>query len=286
MKLRKIIWSKLRQLKAFLLKVLEILQRPEMAVLPGQLAFFSFLSFVPIITLISVGADVLGLSMNSLSTLINNIFPNIEVNLSTTTLDPRTISASLIVIFIIMFYIASNGANSIIITSNEIYGIKQSNILKRRFKALLMTLLFVVLYVFILIVPLLGTKILEVLNYFSLKNYIMPLIPFVKGPLTWVVIFGFIKLIYTIAPDRLMPNARVYIGSLFTTIGWIVATGIYSKFINLNTNYNIYYGGLSSIATLMLWVYILSFIFVMGMSLNYRAEKEKMEKTGTISLEK
>ena len=194
-------------------------------------------------------------------------------------------SVSLIIVFIVMFYIATNGANSLIITSNEIYGIKQSNWFKRRFKAILMTILFIILYIFVLIVPLLGTKIIEAVNYFNLKNYIMPLIPFVKGPLTWVIIFAFIKLIYSIAPDRLMPNARVYSGALFTTLGWIIATAVFSKFIEHNTTYNIYYGSLSGIATLMLWVYILSFIFVMGMSLNYRAEKEKMEKTGIIELE-
>jgi len=276
--------NKFEQFKEFLKRVIEILNRPEMAVLPGQLAFFVFLSFVPIITLLGAVANILGLSMNSLSSLLNNIFPNIEINLSTAIFDPSTMSISLIVIFIIMFYIASNGANSLIVTSNEIYGIKQSNWFKRRFKAILMTILFVILYIFILIVPLLGTKILEAVNYFNLKNYILPLIPFVKGPLTWIIIFGFIRLIYSIAPDRLMPNARVYIGSLFTTFGWIVATEIFSDFINVNTTYSIYYGSLSGIATLMLWVYILSFIFVMGMSLNYRAEKEKLEKTGIINM--
>lgn len=286
MKLKQYLKSKLRQFKGFMLRVFEILNRPEMAVLPGQLAFFSFLSLIPIITLISAVANMLGLSMNSLSSLINNIFPNIDVNLSTATLDPSTMSVSLIIIFVVMFYIASNGANSIIITSNEIYGIKQSNWFKRRFKALLMTILFVILYLFILIVPVLGTKILQAVDYFNLENYIMPLIPFVKGPLTWIIVFAFIRLIYSIAPDRLMPNARVYVGSLFTAIGWIVATAVYSRFINFNSNYSIYYGSLSSIATLMLWIYLLSIIFVIGMSLNYRAEKEKLEKTGTISFEK
>lgn len=285
-KFKSFLKSRLKQFKTFMLKVIEILNRPEMFVLPGQLAFFSFLSFVPIITLISAVANLFGLSMSNLSSLINSIFPNIDINLTTAAIDPRNITTSLIIIFIIMFYIASNGANSIIITSNEIYGIKQSNWFKRRFKALLMTILLVLLYMFILVVPLLGTKILQAVDYFNLENYIMPLIPFVKGPLTWVIIFVFIRLIYSIAPDRLMPNARIYVGSLFTTIGWILATEIYSKFINLNTNYSIYYGSLSGIASLMLWVYILSFIFVVGMSLNYHAEKEKMEKTGTITLEK
>jgi len=276
--------NKFSQFKLFLKKVVEILMRPEMAVLPGQLAFFIILSFVPIITLFGAVANILGLSMSSISSFINGIFPNVDLSLSTTTFDPSTMSISLIIIFVIMFYIASNGANSLIITSNEIYGIKQSNLFKRRFKAILMTILFVILYIFILVVPLLGTKILETVNYFNIKSFIMPLIPFVKGPLTWIIIFGFIRLIYSIAPDRLMPNARVYSGALFTTFGWIVATAIFSKFIEHNTTYNIYYGSLSGIATLMLWVYILSFIFVMGMSLNYRAEKEKLEKTGIITI--
>lgn len=285
-KVKTIIKKQAKRFKAFMLKVFEIINRPEMAILPGQLAFFSFLSFVPIITLMSAVANLMGLSMASLASIVENIFPSMEFNIVTASLDPSNMSISLIVIFIFMFYVASNGANSIILTSNEIYGLKQSNFFKRRIKAILMTLLFVILYMFILIVPLLGTKILNAFNYFGLKNYIMPLIPFAKGPLTWVVIFGFIRLIYTIAPDRLMPSARVYTGSLFTTIGWIISTAVYSKFINYNTNYSIYYGGLSSIAILMLWVYILSFIFVIGMSLNFRAEKEKLEKTGTINIEK
>lgn len=276
--------NRFEQFKIFLKKVFEILMRPEMAVLPGQLAFFLILSFVPIITLFGAIANILGLSMSSISSFINGIFPNVEISLSTSTFDPSSMSISLIIIFVIMFYIASNGANSLIITSNEIYGIKQSNWFKRRFKSILMTIIFIVLYIFILVVPLLGTKILEAVNYFNIKNFILPLIPFVKGPLTWIIIFGFIRLIYSISPDRLMPNARVYSGALFTTLGWIISTEIFSEFIEHNTTYNIYYGSLSGIATLMLWVYILSFIFVMGMSLNYRAEKEKMEKTGIIDL--
>lgn len=268
-----------------MLNVIEIINRPEMAILPGQLAFFSFLSFVPIITFVSAVANILGLSMDSLATIVQKVFPSMEFNITTASLDPNSMSISLVIIFIIMFYIASNGANSIILTSNEIYGIKQSNFFKRRFKAILMTLLFVILYMFILLVPLLGTKILNAVDYFELEQYIMPLLPFVKGPLTWVIIFIFIKVIYGIAPDRLMPNAKVYTGAIFTTIGWIIFTNIYSVYINYNKNYSIYYGGLSSIAILMLWVYMLSFIFVIGMSLNYRAEKEKLEKTGTINID-
>ena len=68
-----------------------------------------------------------------------------------------------------MFYIAASGTNSIIISSNQIYGIKQGNYFTRRFKAMWMTLMLCLLYIFILIVPLLGNKILSSFNYFDIK---------------------------------------------------------------------------------------------------------------------
>ena len=54
MNLKEFLKARLSHFKSFMLKVVEILNRPEMAVLPGQLAFFSFLSFVPIITVITL----------------------------------------------------------------------------------------------------------------------------------------------------------------------------------------------------------------------------------------
>ena len=35
----------------------------------------------------------------------------------------------------------------------------------------------------------------------------------------------------------------------------------------------------------MLWIYFLSFIFVIGLSLTIRVEKEELEKTGSINIE-
>ena len=41
------------------------------------------------------------------------------------------------------------------------------------------------------------------------------------------------------------------------------------------TTYNIFYGALSNIAILMLWLYFMSFVFVIGLSLNYGEEMEQ-----------
>ena len=54
------------------------------------------------------------------------------------------------------------------------------------------------------------------------------------------------------------------------------------------TTYNIFYGALSNIAIVMLWLYFMSLIFCIGMSLNYGEEldQEVMNKTGAIKIVK
>ena len=57
-------------------------------------------------------------------------------------------------------------------------------------------------------------------------------------------------------------------GSLFTTLIWTIATAIFSYYLHYFARYDIIYGNLSSIVMLMMWIYILAYVFVMGMAIN------------------
>ena len=95
--------------------------------------------------------------------------------------------------------------------------------------------------------------------------------------------FLFIKMIYTMAPDKKVPSKSVNGGALFTTTLWILITAVYSYYINNYANYSVFYGSLANIVVLMIWVYFLSYVFVIGMAMNYR---EEQEKTGIIEVQK
>ena len=150
-----------------------------------------------------------------------------------------------------------------------------------------MELFIVILFLFILVVPLLGNSIIGLLHYFNLDiqttEIIINTLNFLRGPFSWLVIFVFIKIIYTMAPDKKIPSRNVNGGAVFTTIGWIVTTSIYSHYIRDFANYSIFYGALANIVILMLWVYFLSYIFVIGMAMNYH---EELEKIGIIEVKK
>ena len=178
---------------------------------------------------------------------------------------------------------ASNGAASIIVTSNTIYGIKDRGFLRRRIKSIIMTFFLVLLFIFILIVPLFGNKIIEAIQYINLKpiyvRQIELLINVLNGPISWLIIFIFIKIIYTMAPDINIASSQTNYGALFTTFGWIISTYIYSIYINNYAQYSIFYGGLANLIILMLWLYLLAFIFTIGLALNYRKTNIKEENT-------
>lgn len=278
----------LEKVKDFLRNFWTVINRPEMAVLPGQLAFFFVLSVVPIVTLISYGASFLNLPIDFIGNFLTKAF-SAEIS---ALIVPEIIGTSVTLKFFISmavgYFFASNGAASIIVTSNTIYGIKNSSWFKRRVKAIVMTFFIVLLFLFILIVPVFGDKIIEMIRYVNLNENISNNIAFIfnvlKGPLSWFIIFLFIKIIYTMAPDRKLPSANVNYGAVFTSVLWIIVTAIYSYYVANFANYGAFYGALSNIVVLMLWVYLLAYIFTIGMALNYREEEIKLEKTGTMNL--
>ena len=63
-----------RKLKIFWNQFLKVLNRPDMVLLPGQLAFFLILSVVPIVTLVSYGASFLNLPVDFISNFIAKAF--------------------------------------------------------------------------------------------------------------------------------------------------------------------------------------------------------------------
>lgn len=272
-------------IRRYIKKIFDILKKPEMAILPGQLAFFMLLSAVPIITLCGYGISLFNVNTDSITKIIYNVVPG-GADLLQPLFKGFNIDTMLIIVLIWMFYIASNGFNSVILASNEIYGIKNSNWVKRRIKAILMTFATVIVFILLLLIPVFGNKILTLLHLNDFNTEFLTIYSIIKGPLIWLILFIFIRTIYEFAPDRIRKKTHVNTGAFFTSICWVIVTSLYSQLANNMTNYSIIYGTLSNIAFLMMWLYFMSLVFVVGLSLNYGEEidKETMDKTGAVKI--
>ncbi len=275
------------ELKEFYENFKKVLFKPEMAILPGQLAYFFVLAIVPTITLISYEAALLNLSTDVIYDFIGSAFSSDIASMLLATSASREKGIGFFLVVIVGYFIASNGPASIIITSNTIYGEKQEGFFKRRLKALIMTFVLVLLFIFMLIVPVFGTKIIELFKFVDLNSNVSDnvsiIITILQGPITWLIMYFFIKILYTMAPNKKVRSKNVGYGALFTTFSWVIITYIYSYYINNIAHYTTFYGGLANIVILMFWFYLLAYAFTIGMALNYRKEEIELEKTGTIN---
>ena len=143
-----------------------------------------------------------------------------------------------------------------------------------------MMLVVIMLLLFTLSVPVFGNTIFKIIatlnNGSNIRSLAIKIYAILKYPLSLVFIFVAIRLLYIMAPDKKIKRKNVLYGSLFTTICWIIVTKCYSIYVENFTNYTTFYGGLASILILMLWLYLLSYIFVLGMALN--ASKYEVEE--------
>lgn len=268
--------------KRYMKKLIKITNKEEMKVLPGHLSFFLVLSLIPAVTLIGLLCNVFNLS----STDIINFFDDVAPTGVMEVVKPfiHSSGSSIAMIYLVIgFILVSNGAFAIIQTSNTLYGVKNSNQLKERIKSVFLTILLMFLFVFILIVLAFGNKIvgfildLEMFNDISSDLY--HVFVYFKWPLAFFIIYLIIKLIYTLSPDRSVKSKTVTKGAIFTTICWLGVTAVYSYYVNNVARYDLFYGNLSNIIILMMWIYVISYIFVIGIAINVNSYNAMVENT-------
>ena len=275
------------KIKKVIKKMYKNIMRPEMKILPGQISFFMVLSMIPLIALIVALAAKFSLSINSFFNEFLESIPKEAANIINNLVQGDGLNFNMALFYISAFILASNGTHSMILASNAMYKFKNKSYLRRRFKALLMTGILVMLIIFLLLVPAFGDVIFKGIKYFfgteNITNYIYKIYRLIKYPLSIVFIFISVKLLYTMAPDTRIKSRTTTRGSIFTTIFWIIATEIYSFYVGHFTKYNIFYGSVANLIVLMLWVYLLSYIFVLGMALN-ETEHGEIERTRELNL--
>ena len=271
----------MKQVRGIFKKVIELVKKPEMRILPGQLAFFFVMAFIPIITLVGVIASQFNISTEALQASLDIAMPSSVSNLIVRMISSEGFNFNIGVFLVSAVILASNGTHSIIIAANEIYKLEPKDFFSRRLKSISMILILIEVIFFILVIPVFGDTIFAILRAEAQnKNFIefaYKIYRLLKYPVSLIIIYLNIKLIYTIAPDQTINSKTTTKGAIFTTVSWIVSAELYAYYLDNYTRYAVYYGGVSGLIILLLWIYMLAYIFVLGLSLN-AADYNTMKK--------
>ncbi len=282
----------MERIKGYFKKLIPILKKPDMAILPSNIAFNLILAVIPLLTIVVLIASYFDISIDLVSNLVANVMPKQVADVIIGVISGKGFDESIGIFNIIAFIIASNGAYAIITTSNTLYKIRKRDWLKDRISSIILLFIVIVLFVFLLIVPIFGNNIIELMkNAKLLSNYAdeaLTLFNIIKWPLSILIIYLNIKLIYTIAPSKNIKSEETTYGAIFTTGGWLITSMIFKFYINHVARYDIIYGNLASIIIMMVWVYFMSYIFALGMAINAsrKEEQELIEEQNRLEAER
>lgn len=258
----------MKKISLHIKKAIKTFNQPEMRILPGNIAFFFVLALIPIITMLVVIASYFSISIDNVISFIDNLLPKEASNLIIDVISGKGFDSSVGVFNVIALFVASNGTYAIVNASNTLYQVTKSDSLKDRIKSLILLIILLMLIIFLLIVPIFGEKILALFETTPFTEVFRIVYKIVEWPLTIFTVYINLKLIYTIAPSIRVTSESTTYGAVFTTTIWSLATAVFSYYLSHFANYNVLYGNLSSLIILMMWLYIISYVFVMGIAIN------------------
>jgi membrane protein len=263
----------------------------------GQAAFMLILSFFPFIMFLLALLRYLPLTPEvlisaveyffpvSFRSFMNNIIDQIYQTQSSTILPVTVISA---------LWLGSRSFLSMIYGLNSVYEIPETRgYITLRLWAVFYTLLFAILIIATLVLLVFGNQLfLHITNTFPVLTYILLPIISLRSAVSFLVMLVFFTGLYLVIPNHKMhgfipeyslsrnpyasrpakETVTVFSqlpGAILATVGWMVFSYLYSFYVDHISNYSSFYGTMTMIALLMVWLYACMYIVFFGGWINY-----------------
>jgi membrane protein len=273
----------MRAAREFALDLLRAITQHRLKDLAAQLAFWSLLALFPFcMFLLTIVAYVPLAGMETeLMGLLHVVMPGDAWKLFDKTVHEilhRQRGGILVVSLLAALWSASSGTGNLLKAINIAYDEDETRgFLKVRGIALALTLGAIV---FVLLTLALVAVVPVVLNALPLGPAGTVLAQVLRWVLLVALVVAALAITYRVAPDRDQPRfSWVTTGSLVATVLWIVGSVAFSLYVNNFGSYNKTYGAIAGVVVLMLWLYLTSYIVLLGAEINAESERQTRADT-------
>lgn len=272
----------------FLIKLISKMKDDNIVALSAQFSYYILLGIFPFLILaVSILCNFSYYIFYLLNTVEHILPPDIfiivsdVVNNSVNNCSKTNFSASLLVIL----WSATAGSATIIHGINRAYGFTVTdNYLFMRIEGIIFALAIMLIMLLIFSVIVLGNEIVTFLqNVTLISNFTYIIIDVFRYALLFLLLFLIFSAAYKFLTYEKVSFSFVIPGAIISALGFIGGSMLFSNYISTKAKYyNSIYGNLSGLIIFLIWLFILSTIFLTGAEINYFTGKhgQKNKKNG------
>lgn len=256
--------------------------RDNISLVSAGVAFYAFLSFVPLIgsvvLIYGIVADPATIA-KTIATLFS-VMPKDAVSIISQQLQSMVATAgttkgwALLLAIATSIYGATRASGGLVMALNVAYEEKETrSFIRLNLVILAFTVGFVVAGILLILLSSAMVAAQALLDDYP------PLIIWTGRIVAWLftalLLSVLVAITYRYAPDRRMAKWKwISPGSLITTLGGLAATAGFSAYVVNFGNYNATYGALGAVVVFLLWLYLLAYLMCIGAEVNAELEKQ------------
>ena len=165
---------------------------------------------------------------------------------------------------------------------NSVYGIGETrNYVFLRIRAMLYTLLFLVMILLSLLLLVFGNSLaLFLSHHYPIMESVIAFVIKIRTIMAFFVLIVFSMLMYKFLPNHKREKKVLFLrqfpGAVVTALGWLVTSYIFSVYLDVFKGFSDMYGSLTTIVLVMLWFYFCMYEMLLGGEVNVVLEERRI----------
>ena len=261
-----------QRLKDMLVLGINQFREPYYQGVAAQMAFFLFLSVLPMFILLSQLLGLFSLSLEDLGMWTDLGISGKGIDTLAEMLSYKPSGGNSIFLALITLWAASKAHFVLIRVTNYTNTDGQTTghgYIKERLRSIRTIIVTLFTIVFALVVLVYGPVILNMIFGRVVGSEIADAAWLaLRWPLAFALYFLMISYNYYVLPTRKVPFRDVVPGSVFASLAFMAVTYFYNLYTGFSSKYNVLYGSFSNIVVLLIWFWLLSWVMCLGIIIN------------------
>ena len=264
--------KKIKQIYQNITNITAVVSADHVGAYAAQTSYFFMLCMIPIILLLLTMVQYTPVTKADVMTAVIQVFPSSVDSLITSIVNQVYNQSTGVIPITIVVALWSAGKGVLAMTSglNCVYKCNETrNYVFLRIRATIYTVMFIIVIIFLLVLSVFGNT----LNLFIAEH-----IPIMLGVaeklletriiITPIVLVAFSLMIYKFLPNRRDKFRYQLPGAMFSAVGWMIISWIFSVYLDVFKGFSSMYGSLTTIVLIMLWMYFCMYCILLGGELN------------------